>query len=456
MRVRIILAILACKSMRIALRILRRGGTALPGKVAMRLCPDLLRYLAKGVKCVAITGTNGKTTCSRMLEQVFIDSSAAYFSNKSGSNLMQGITAEFALNATITGKPKRKYAIIECDEGASKKVFEYIDPAAVLVTNVFSDQLDRFGNVGATLEKIKSGVKNAPNAVVCLNADDSLVSSIADGIPNKVIYFGVGVGVLEGHKGETSDAPSCIRCATPYEYDYATYGHLGGFRCPNCGYARRHSDITVTGLIARDADSQTVRIDAFGEITDVTINIPGDYNIYNAAGMIAASTAMGFSIDDAKGALLRFELGFGRMEKLVLNGRNVRMILVKNPVGCNQALNYLCGVPGDILLVVCLNDRIADGTDVSWIHEANFEMLIGIGERLRGVFVCGTRSEDMAQRLRTAGIPEDIMRVFADERDVLEAALVQDSPVCILPTYTAMLELRGIMHRRYGIKEFWE
>ena len=456
MRFRTIVAIFACKVTRFALRVLRRGGTALPGKVAVGICPDLLRRLAQGVDCAAITGTNGKTTSARMLEQYFVDSGVGYISNKSGSNLMQGITAEFALASTATGKPKRKYAVIECDEAASKKVFEFIGPKVVLVTNVFSDQAGLIGGVGETVENIRTGLKNSPNAVVCLNADDPLVSSIADDIANRVVFFGVEDGVFANGADDLSDAQQCARCASGYEYDYKTYGHLGGFRCPSCGMARVSPGVAATELIERDADSQTVRIRAAEEVADVTINIPGGYNIYNAVGVIAAAMEMGFSLEAAKGAMLRFERGFGRMEKLVLDGLPVRLILAKNPAGCNQVISYLCGVSGDALFVVCLSDRVADGTDVSWIWDAGFERLLDMGGRLQGVLVAGSRAVDMARRLEQAGISGERVSVFEDYGEMLDAMLKQDAPVYVMPTYTAMLELRSAISRRFGIKEYWE
>ncbi|MDR0490189.1 MAG: MurT ligase domain-containing protein [Oscillospiraceae bacterium] len=456
MKLKIIFAIFACKLTRFVLRVFRRGGTALPGQVAVRICPDLLRHLSKGVVCVVITGTNGKTTSARMLEQFFIDARKSYFTNKSGSNLLRGITGEFVYNATAAGKPRRKYAVIECDEAASKKVFEYINPRVVLVTNVFSDQLDRYGTIAAVLENIQTGVKNAPNAVVCLNADDSLTSSIADEIPNRVVYYGGDAGRLDHRADELSDASRCIRCGATYEYDYTTYAHLGGFRCPSCGYARKKTDVVVTGVKARDADSQTVIMRVFDKTSDITINLPGDYNIYNAAGATAAATGFGFSIEEAKDALLRFECGFGRMEKLELNGLPVRIILVKNAAGCNQALSYLTSLTGDALIAICLNDRIADGTDVSWIKDARFERLTGMGGRIRGILVSGTRAGDMAERLKDAGLPDAQIRLCRDPGEVLETALAQDAPVYILPTYTAMLELRDKICRDFGLKHYWE
>ena len=456
MKLRIFFAIAACKLMRFALHAVRHGGTALPGKVAGRICPDLLRHLAKDVECIAITGTNGKTTSARMLEQFFIDSGASYFSNKSGSNLIQGITAEFAYNSTVTGKPKRRHAIIECDEGASKKVFEYLNPSVVLVTNIFKDQLDRFGDVKTVRESIIAGVKNSPNAVLCLNADDSLTSGVADSLPNKIVYFGVDTGIYNTLTDELSDAPDCIYCNTAYEYDHVTYGHLGSFRCPSCGYARKTPDVTVTKITVRSEDSQTVLMRIFGETAEITINLPGGYNIYNAAGAVTAAMKMGFSIEAARDAMQHFECGFGRMEKFSLDGLPVRIILVKNPVGCNQVLNYLLNLSGDALFSICLNDRIADGTDISWISDVRFERLVDMGARLRGVFVSGTRANDMMLRLLDAGFPETMIQVYSDLGDLLDALLKQDAPVYIMPTYTAMLDLRSIISRRFGVKEYWE
>ncbi|MCL2125304.1 MAG: MurT ligase domain-containing protein [Oscillospiraceae bacterium] len=452
MKFKTIIAIFICKALCMFLRLLRRGGTALPGKIAVGICPNLLQHLAKDVSCIAITGTNGKTTSARMLEQFYIDRGVGYIANKSGSNLMRGIVVDFALNATATGKPKKKYAVIECDEAASKAVFKYIDPDIVLVTNVFSDQLDRFADVGATVECIKNGIINAPHATVCLNADDPLTSSLADDIPNKVVFFGVNTETYDKYADEFSDVRFCARCNAEYEYDYRTYGHLGGFRCPGCGHARRSPDIAVAELSASDEDSQTVRLQAHGEVFETKINIPGAYNIYNAAGVVAAAFEAGFSSKEARIALESFERGFGRMEKFTANGVAVRIILVKNAVGCNQALNYLLSLSGDALLAICLNDNIADGTDISWIENVNFNKLLDMGERLRGAFISGTRAAEMTARVRKAGVPDALIKQLGSPDEMLDAALAGEAPVYILPTYTALLEIRASLRKKYGIK----
>lgn len=456
MSIRIFVSIAACKLTRHILRILGRGGTALPGKVALKLCPDLLRHLAMNVQVVAVTGTNGKTTSSRIIEQVFADAGESYFSNKSGSNLMQGITAEFAANSTLTGKPKKRYAVIECDEAASKKVFEYVDPKVVLVTNVFRDQLDRYGEVSYTLENIKIGVKNAPNATLCLNADCSLTASIAGELENKIVFFGIETEIYKERVEELSDATHCIFCHAEYEYDYVTYGHLGGFRCPSCGYKRPEAQVAATKLLSQDADASTVELRVFEDMKELTINLPGGYNVYNAVGAITAAIEMGFPREIAYSAAEGFECGFGRMEKFELEGVPARMILVKNPAGCNQVLNFLSNLEGDALFVVCLNDRIADGTDVSWIWDVNFEKLADMGERLTGVLLSGVRAEDMAVRMKYAGIPGEKTGIIKDYTELVKAMTAQDKPVFIMPTYTAMLDLREQISKDYNYKEFWQ
>ncbi|MEA4894493.1 MAG: Mur ligase family protein, partial [Oscillospiraceae bacterium] len=227
MKIKVFLAVSACKLSIRLLRLIGRGGTAIPGKIAVRICPDLLSRLAENVRCVIITGTNGKTTSSRIIEEIYIKAGASYFANRSGANLINGITSIFIENSTLTGKPKKENAVIECDEAASKEVCRLINPAVVLVTNVFRDQLDRYGEVSGTLENIMIGIKNSPNAVVCLNADCSLTASIAEHVPNKIIFYGIDVPIYKNPVSEVSDAPYCIRCKHEYAYSYRTFGHLG-------------------------------------------------------------------------------------------------------------------------------------------------------------------------------------------------------------------------------------
>ena len=329
-----------------------------------------------------------------------------------------------------------------------------MSPEVIVVTNVFRDQLDRYGEITHTLDNIRTGILNTPQSTVCLNSDCSLTASLADDIPNKVVFYGVDVPLYSTPVEELSDAAYCIRCKAEYKYTYKTYGHLGGYYCPDCGYRRREPDVAVVEVLEQSADFSKVVMDMFGEKEQVFINLPAGYNIYNAAGSIAALLTAGFSTQDALNAVAAFECGFGRLEKLELGETSVRMILVKNPAGCNQVLNFLSELTEEYLLVVCLNDNTADGTDVSWIWDVEFECLCGTNKRPDEIFVSGVRCYDMALRLKYAGVDNIIVEKDYDE--LLRRITSQHKPVYVIPTYTAMLELRERISKTFGIKEFWE
>ena len=457
MNLRAILAILLCKALRLVSRLLHRGGTAMPGRWALKLCPNLLELLAKDVKSVAITGTNGKTTSARMIEQAFSEKGLNYFANRSGANLISGITTEFVMNATLTGKPLKEYAVIECDEAAARKVFSQLKPRVVVVTNLFRDQLDRYGEVTHTLENIRVAMQGAPEAVLCLNADCSLTASLADDLPNRVVYFGIDQGAAPSRpKPEISDATHCIRCKTEYEYDYISYGHLGGFRCPKCGYRRHKADFAVTDITEQRADGSTVVMDIQGTKRIVNVNLPAMYNIYNAVGAVTAAVEMGLDADTAVKALADFQCGFGRMEQFKLGKAGARMMLVKNPAGCNQVIEFLENIKEKFILVVCLNDRGADGTDVSWIWDADFEGLTSLGSYLDRVIVSGDRAGDMRVRIKYAGIPDEHISMQRNYEELVRWIEKQELPVFIMPTYTAMLELRQVVIKHCGGADFWE
>ena len=436
-RVRIFFAVLVCKLSRALIRLLGRGGTAFPGRMALKICPDVLGALSEGVRTILITGTS-------------------YFSNKSGANLISGITAEFAMNSTLTGHCKKEFAVIECDEAASKTVLKYLKPEVIVATNVFRDQLDRYGEITHTLNNIIEGISHSPESLLCLNADCSLIASIPEHVPNPVVFFGINVPLDDGDSKELSDASHCIHCKTEYEYDYHTYGHLGGFRCPKCGYSRPIPQYAVTEISALDVDSSSVNMDLNGRDLFLHINLPAVYNIYNAAGAAAALDAFGFQRAEIASALASFDCGFGRMEKFDLEGRPGRMMLVKNPAGCNQVMRYLAALPDNAMFVVCLNDNDADGTDISWIWDADFERLSTMGERLDQVLVSGIRAEDMFLRLKYAGVPEERMTVLHDYHELIDRMCRSEHRVFIMPTYTAMLDLRSLLQKRLGGKEFWE
>lgn len=454
---RAVLAILICKTLRWFCRLLHRGGTAMPGRFAMKICPDLLSLLSGSVSTVAVTGTNGKTTCCRMIEEAFSEAGYIYFANRSGANLMSGILTEFVMNSTLTGKTKKEYAVIECDEAAARTVFGQLQPKAIVVTNLFRDQLDRYGEITHTLNSIRDGIRTVPTAVLCLNADCSLTSSLAaNDLPNPVLWYGIDASASLSSKASVlSDASHCIHCKSEYLYDYHTYAHLGGFRCPNCGYCRHKTDFAVTRIIRMGSQASEVLFRTpLGE-EPLLINLPAAYNLYNAAAAISAAYAMGIRKEVWQNALATFSCGFGRMEHFPLAG-GTRMILAKNPAGCSQALEFISAVSEPFALVVCLNDRSADGTDISWIWDASFEVLAPIADRIVSIYVSGDRAEDLRLRLKYAGLPDSRIQVIHEPEKLVDALELETLPVLILPTYTAMLDLRSVIVHRCGGSEFWE
>lgn len=450
---RLFLALILCKLIRAALRVLGRGGTALPGKVALRICPDLLDRLSKDVKVIMLTGTNGKTTTSRMVEQMLSDAGIVCFANRSGSNLERGIAADFAENARLSGAPRKKYAVIECDEAAFRTVCGRVKPAVAVVTNLFRDQLDRYGEITNTLANIREGLEKSPETVMCLNADCSLTASLALDLPNEARFFGMDAEL--GGKPDVSDAPRCIRCGESYEYSYHTFAHLGGFRCPRCGYTRREPDVAVESITESGQRSVSCILRVDGIDRTAVVALPGTYNLYNAAAAVTAAMLLGVECDGAIASLAGVSSGFGRMETFELGSVPITMILVKNPAGCDRALDYLASLGGGTLAVLCLNDNIADGTDISWIWDTGFERLFDGGDPPRFI-VSGTRAEDMRLRLKYAGADENAVRLLRSTEQVVEAMAQSELPVCVLPTYTAMLPLRAELSRLTGRKEFWE
>lgn len=471
------LAVGACKASRSALRMMHRGGTTTPGRLAMKIDSNILETVSRGMEIIVVTGTNGKTTTSNMIGHALSEAGRDALANRSGANLLPGVTAEFTSSATATGRPRKHYAVIECDEGALKQVVPKIHPKVIVVTNLFRDQLDRYGEVMHTLEEIRKGIRMVPDAILCLNADDSLTASLALGVPNPVTWFGIDCPVGEQKNVEISDARYCIRCGTEYEYDYHTYAHLGGFRCPKCGYRRIRPAVAVTEIEKVSSSGSIVRMrfgtdgnadraesaDGAGAVAaasaeteqEVTIGLPAVYNIYNGAAAIAAYQAAGFDRGEVISSLADVHSSFGRMETFRLGEVPVQMILVKNPAGCNQALSYLSGLGEDYQAVFCLNDRTADGHDISWIWDADFEKVCG-DPHMKHAFVLGDRADDMQLRLKYAGADEKDIEKAGGNAELIEKLRQSSVPVFVLPNYTSMLSLRAALGAITGKQEFWK
>lgn len=455
---KVIISCLVCRFVHFVLQKLGRGATTLPGRVALKVKRNILTDLSKNVKVIIVTGTNGKTTSCRIIEEGLKTAGKTYFINKSGANLITGITASFIMNSTITGKNKYEYAIVECDENAFREVSRYIRADAVLVTNVFRDQLDRYGEVTHTLNAIKESVKNLPNATICLDADCSLTYSMSREIPNKIITFGVDVPFEKDAKApEISDAKYCIFCKNEYSYTYHTYGHLGGFVCPSCGYSRPKADFAVTSIEELKQNHSIVVASFNGNKNIVKVNIGGSYNVYNAIGCAAALSAVGIDDKTIIKALETFNGAFGRMEQFTSGDNKINVILVKNPAGFSQTMSFLKSIDDDFTMILSLNDNAADGRDISWIWDVDFNNIFE-KSNVKDIYVTGKRCYDMAIRVKYEGVGDRKIKIIENEDydKLVDIATSQGRDVYIVPTYTSMMTMRPTIAKRLGGKDFWE
>ncbi len=468
-------SVTACRLTRTGLRLLHRGGTTLPGRSAMFFDKNILEVVSSGMEIIVVTGTNGKTTTCSMLRNALQEYGIEPLSNISGANLLTGITAEFTATASLSGRPRKRFAIVECDEGALKKVVPLIKPKVIVVTNLFRDQLDRYGEVMHTLEEIRKGVELVPETTLCLNADCSLTASLAsDNLPNPVYFYGIGASAakdkLKVGENELSDAKYCIKCGTEYSYEYHTYAHLGGYICPSCGYKRMIPNLEVTSINKSGIQGSDITI-SFKNIerikrpaapkkrkegeTRLTIGLPALYNIYNAIAAIGGFEAAGWKRQPMLDSLANVNSSFGRMESFHYGNADIQMILVKNPAGCNQSLTYLSSLDENYIAVFCLNDRTADGHDISWIWDADHEKVAN-DSHCRHIYVSGTRAGDMSIRLKYAGASEENITIIEDNKELIEKMSSHGLPVFVLPNYTSMLSLRAVLSAATGKKEFWK
>ena len=449
------LSVAACKGTRFVLRKTGRGGTAVPGIVAMKVSKNILAAVSDGMQIVVVTGTNGKTTSCNMIEHALTSAGKKCLLNKSGANLLHGMAADLISSASWTGKPKYDYAVLECDEAALKQVVPFIHPKVIAVTNLFSDQVDRYGGVQNTWKEIRTGIERSPESILVLNADDPLSASLALDLPNPVIYYGMNAAVGIQGNVDLTDAGTCPKCGGDYGYSFHTYAHLGGYCCKNCGYQRPEPKVEIVSIDRKDTSGSTVQMRTSKKTRSVSIALPAVYNIYNAAGAVAAAGAMGIDREKAMDSLSSLRSSFGRLETFELNGNRVQMILVKNPAGCNQAFSYVTGFDEDFTAVLCLNNRTGDGHDFSWINSTDYEKLCS-DPHLKKIYVGGDRAQDLYERLKKAGAPEEQMELFTDYKALVEKLKEENRPIFLLPNYTSMMELRSALLPETGKKEFWE
>ncbi|MDO4519571.1 MAG: MurT ligase domain-containing protein [Eubacteriales bacterium] len=453
--VQTVLSVAACKFTRFVLRKTGRGGTAIPGIVAMKVSKNILCKVSDGMEIVVVTGTNGKTTSCNMIEHSLTSGGHVCLLNKSGANLLHGIASDLICNATWTGKPKTHYAVLECDEAALKQLVPFINPKAIVVTNLFSDQVDRYGGVQNTLKEVRTGIERSPKSTLVLNAEEPLSASLALNVPNKVVWYGLDSTVGVQGNIDLSDAGVCPKCGGEYEYDYHIYAHLGGFRCKKCGHKRQTPDVSVTSIDKITSKGSLIHVKVQDKVQEVRVALPAVYNVYNAAAAIAANIAMELPTQEAIDSLSSVRSAFGRLETFDLNGNQLQMILVKNPAGCNQAFSYLTSFDEDFTLVLHLNNRTGDGHDISWIEDTDYEKIC-TNPHVKKIYVGGDCAKELSDRLRKAGAGDDLQEVVTDYNKLLELLKQEKYPIFSLPNYTSMMEMRAVLNQATGNKEFWQ
>jgi UDP-N-acetylmuramyl tripeptide synthase len=428
----------------------RFGGTTLPGRLLLRASPDAMKRLSARLDdgAVLISATNGKTTTAAMLAAILARSGRAVVNNRAGSNMHWGV-ATALLDA---GRQGNEIGLFEVDEAWLAPVAEALSPRMLVLSNLFRDQLDRYGELESLAEGWAAETSGGSSAAkLVLNADDPLVADLGRD-RQSVTYFGVeDVSQAIPALQHAADSKHCRNCGHAYNYEAIYMAHLGRYQCPNCGRARPQPDVAATRIRLRGMSGSDVEISTPQGPLSLTLPLPGLYNVYNALAATAAGLGLGASLEDVTGALESMSAAFGRTERVRMGERDVAILLVKNPAGTNEVLRTLALEDQDLNLWLALNDRTADGRDVSWIWDADFELLAGAAAR---VTCSGTRAEELALRLKYAGLKAPIV-VDRDLERSLDSALAEGSgPLYALPTYTALIELRDLLTRR-GLAGRW-
>jgi lipid II isoglutaminyl synthase (glutamine-hydrolysing) len=434
----------------------RGGGTTLPGRVLLRLDPEAIARLGAGLTggTTIVSATNGKTTTAGMIAAILAADGRRPVHNRAGSNMTWGV-------ATALLEQRGREGLFEVDEAWLPRVVEQLDPTAIVLGNLFRDQLDRYGEMEALADDwARTVAARAGSSALILNADDPLIADLGRDAGERpregVVYFGIeDPSQALPELQHAFDAKHCRRCGHPYAYERAFVGHLGHYSCPNCGAERPRPQVAATAIELRGMEGSrtTVRTPA-GEI-ELELPLPGLYNVYNALAAVAAALGLGVAPERIAAALGAVRAAFGRVETIEVAGRAVSILLIKNPAGANEVLRTLRleAEEGPVDLWIALNDRIADGRDVSWVWDADFELLAG---RVRRVVCAGTRAPEMALRLKYAGWPVEAVEVVPGIEASLDHA-VASAPgrLFALPTYTALMELRKLLADRGLAEEFW-
>jgi UDP-N-acetylmuramyl tripeptide synthase len=428
------------------------AGMTVPGKLLSKLDPGAIDRLAARLPAgiAAVSATNGKTTTTAMAAEI-LRPCFRLAHNHSGANLVSGVAS------TLLASDGAELGLLEVDEGALPEVLRRTRPRAVCLGNLFRDQLDRYGELELVADRWRKAVAELPrDTVLLVNGDDPQIGALADVHDNSVVFGVDDPRVARPGLQHAADSKYCIRCGTLYEYRAAYVGHLGDYHCPNCGHAR-----PALAVAARSVELHGLERAAFDLVTPagttrIEVGLPGLYNVYNALGAATLAQALGASLDEIAAGLARFNAAFGRFERIAVGEKQLLLLLIKNPAGANEAVRTLVDGGPPRVAVVALNDAIADGRDVSWIWDVDFEPLLA---GLETVVATGERAAELALRFKYGGLDESRIVVEPSLAAALDRGLAltaDGGELVMLPTYTAMLGFQRIVAERGLAKPYWE
>ncbi len=432
---RMMLAIWTAKISAIGGRIIGKKSSAGPGVIALKICPDLIKRLRSNIKneVIVTCGTNGKTTTNNLLCSALTKSGYNVLCNNLGANMLGGIATAFALKCNWLGKFSADYACLEVDEASTVKVFEHVKPDYVVITNLFRDQLDRYGEIDMTVKVIKKAISNSNFPTLVLNGDDPVVAQFGIDYP-KAVYFGIGEKVLE-QTDDVREGRFCVVCGAEQKYNYYHYSQLGDYYCPNCGNKRPDIDFEAHDVNIKEGLKFNINS------SHIELNYRGFYNIYNVLAVYSAMNSVGVHTKDFTKLLNDYKPQIGRMEEVNL-GKPVILNLAKNPAGFNQAISTVLQDERKKDVIIAVNDKVSDGQDVSWLWDVDFEKIKN--ESLNSLTVSGMRLYDLALRFKYSDVNVDY--IAEDMRAAIEKCLSSDAEVCyVLVNYTALFSTQNIM-----------
>ena len=428
------------------------GGTTVPGKLLAMLDPTAVDRLAARLPLgsALVSATNGKTTTTAMVAEI-LSPEVRLAHNRSGANLVSGVAS------TLLSAQGAELGLFEVDEGALPEVARRLRPRAVCLGNLFRDQLDRYGELELVAERWRGAVRDLPHeSALVVNGDDPQVGDLAHAREGAFVFGLDDPRHAASQLPHAADSKWCLVCGRPYAYSAAYVGHLGDYRCDSCGHARPALDVTAREIVLDGLEGLEFELVTHQGARRIRLELPGLYNVYNALAAGSLSLALGASLDQVEAGLARFRAAFGRFERIAIGDRRLLVLLIKNPAGANEAVRTLVAGDPPRLAVIALNDAIADGRDVSWIWDVDFEPLF---DGLEHVIATGERAAELALRCKYGGFAEDAIEVEPDLGSALDRGLEltpAGGELVFLPTYTAMLALRRIVSERGFVRPYWE